>query len=677
MRPSLVTMTLVAALTSCASDGPSKTVDHQKKSEKKADPRARKYLLEQVDDTAIVQLYADGFDSLTKSDKLLCWHLYAAAVAGRDIYLDQRFAHNLAIRDLLEELWLHRQVLPPTTRAELERYTKLFWVHSGIHHNLSTRKMLLRLSEDQFRAALAAARKDGARLAEDVGDASALRRFAILTDPSTYVSVTDKSPGEHKDPLEESCNNLYHGVKTADLQGFTEQHPLNSRLARGEDGRLVEEVYRAGDDKQVPPGRYASQLREVIFHLRAAAIHAPSKTRVALDFLVQYLETGDPQDWRKWAIAWVKDNDSVVDTVNGFIEVYVDARGIKGAYEAIVSFRDAEKTRTIEQLAAMAPWFEQRMPWPDEFKKKDVKGISARAITVLVETGDSGPITPVGINLPNEEDIREQHGSKSVNLSNVVEAYEMAKVGGAVAEFSWTPAEAERAEKWAAFSGDMHTNLHEVVGHASGQSRPEVKNPAQILGQYYSTLEEARADLVGLYWIVDAELRTKGLVPSEDVALAEYESYARNALLQLRRVPKGGKVEEDHMRNRQLIVHWLIANSAGVKVDSRDGKTFYRVTSVDEFRAGCGRLLAEVMRIKATGDFKAGKKLVDEYGTKVDPKLHEEVLARVAKLKLPSVTGFVMPELRAVTNSAGEIVDVRVEHPCDLASQMLRWSGRR
>lgn len=670
MKPALVSTSLAVILSSCAHNQPAVATG-------KPDTKARKYLLEQVGDTAIVQLYADGFDQLAKNDKLLCWHLYAAAVAGRDIYLDQRFAHNLAIRDLLEELWLHRQVLEPATRAELERYTKLFWVHSGIHHNLSTQKLRLDLDEGKFRAALAAATKDGARFADEASEAGPGKLFAILTDPDSHASVTNKSPGDHKDPITESCNNLYSGVTTADLAGFTEKYALNSRLVKGSDGKLVEEIYRAGDGKRIPPGRYGKQLAKVVEHLRAAQPYAPPKTRQALDFLVQYLETGENEDWRKWAIAWVKDTDSVVDTVNGFIEVYVDARGIKGAYEAIVSFRDAEKTKAIEQLAAMAPWIEQRMPWADEFKKKDVKGISARAITVLVETGDSGPITPVGINLPNEEDIREKFGSKSVNLSNVVEAYEMAKVGGATAEFCWTPEEAARAEKWAALSGDMHTNLHEVVGHASGQSRAEVKNPAQILGQFYSTLEEARADLVGLYWIADPELNKRGLVPHPDVALAEYESYARNALLQLRRVPKGGKVEEDHMRNRQMIVHWLIANSDAIQVENRDGKTYYRVTSVAAFRKGCGILLAEVMRIKGTGDFKAGKQLVDQYGTKVEPQLHEQVLARIRKLGLPSVTGFVQPELRAITDATGAIVDVVVEHPCDLAAQMLRWSGRR
>jgi dipeptidyl-peptidase-3 len=632
----------------------------------------RRYLLEQVGDIAIVQLYADGFDQLTRDEKLLCYWLAQAAIAGRDVYIDQKFAHSLAIRDLLEELWLHRAEFADAVRAEVERYCKRFWVNNGIHHAVSTHKELLHLDRAQFEEACARAERAGAALP---AAAERQRLFSVLTDPATFASCTNKSPGDGKDPLLESCNNLYVGVSSKDLDGFAEQHALNSRLVKGRDGQLVEEVYRCGGPTQ-PAGRYAKELTRVVAALHRALPHAPPPTRAALEHLIRYYQTGANEDWRKFNVAWVADKDSTVDFVNGFVEVYLDARGQKGAFEGIVSFRDPVKTRAIATLAEAAPWFEARMPWADEWKKKDVKGISARAITVVIETGDSGPVTPVGINLPNENDIRRDHGSKSVNLGNVVDAYERSKTKGATEEFSWSADEAARAERFAATSGDIHTNLHEVIGHASGQSRPEVVDPMQRLGQYASTLEEARADLVGLYWIPDPKLKELGIVTHDEMPLAEYEAYARNALLQLRRVPKGGKLEEDHMRNRQLIVHWLLANDGGVQAATRDGKTYYRVTSVEAFRNGCGRLLAEVMRIKGTGDFKAGKELVDRYGTRVEPKLHEEVLARVAKLNLPSVTGFVQPELRAVTDEKGAIVDVVVEHPCDLAAQMLRWSGK-
>ncbi|MFO1078730.1 MAG: peptidase M49 [Planctomycetota bacterium] len=642
----------------------------------------RRYLLERVDKTAIVQLYADGFQGLPLRDKLLAYHLTQAAIAGRDIYIDQRFEYNLPLRWLLESLFLVKDRLPAEVATEVDRYCRLFWVNNGIHDNLSTRKVLLRLSWEQFEAACEVARRAGHALSftqlsplHELKDA-----YAVLTDPATHVSVTDKSTENDNDPLAASSNNLYRGLTSDDLErakraGFVERNGLNSRLVL-RDNRLFEEVFRCGN-RTVPPGRYADRIAAVNEHLRAALPFAPLPTRHALQRLIRYNETGSLDDWREFNIAWVADKDSTIDFTLGFIEVYLDPRGIKGGWEGIVSFRDAEKTKEIAALAAEAPWFEARMPWDERFRKADVKGISARAINVVTETGDSGPITPVGINLPNEADVRQQYGSKSVNLANVVDAYNHTTGAQSAHEFAWSAEEAARAERHAAAMDDLHTNLHEVVGHASGQVLAEIQNPAQRLGLFYSTLEEGRADLVGLYWIADAKLKEMGLVPDDDAVLAKYESYARNALVQLRRVPPGGRVEEDHMRNRQMIVHWLLANDGGVHVDHRDGKTFYVVESVAKFRDGCGRLLAEVMRIKAEGDFAGGKKLVETYGVRVDPALHPEVLARLARLDLPSVTGFVQPELRLVTDSSGNPTDVEVVHCQDIADQMLRWSHRR
>jgi dipeptidyl-peptidase-3 len=639
----------------------------------------RKYELARVDTAAIVQLYADGFDQLQLRDKILAYHLAQAAIAGRDICIDQRFAYALPIRHVLESLYLVKDELPAAVRAEVDRYTKLFWIHNGIHDNLTTRKELLRLSREQFDAAIATARARGHTIAaSQLGPAQSIDEiFAICTDPHTFTSVTDKSPEGGADPVAASCNNLYIGCTTADLDAFAERYGLNSRVVKRQDGTLEEQVYRCGDGKDVPPGLYADRIAAVNAHLRDALPFAPAPTRKALELLIRYNETGEPDDWRNFNIAWVQDKDSVVDFALGFIEVYLDVRGIKGAWQAVISFRNEEKTHEIAALAQQTQWFEDHMPWEERFKKPEVKGISARAISVITETGDCGPITPIGVNLPNEADIRRDYGSKSVNLSNVVEAYDKTSGKGSAQEFAFTPEEAARAARYAAAMDDLHTNLHEVVGHASGQVLDSVPNPAQILGTYYSTLEEGRADLVGLYWIADQKLKDMGLVPNDDAVLAKYEAYSRNALLQLRRVPAGGKIEEDHMRNRQLIVHWLLHNSDAIAVEQRDGKVYYRVTSIGAYRDGCGKLLAEVMRIKATGDFKAGKSLVETYGTKVDPALREQVVARLAALHLPSVTGFVQPELRATTDAAGKITDVLVWYPLDLADQMLRWSGRR
>ncbi|MEZ5965999.1 MAG: prolyl oligopeptidase family serine peptidase [Planctomycetota bacterium] len=634
---------------------------------------ARDNVLERVDDVQVLQLFADGFEELDLDDKLLCYHLAQAAIAGRDICIDQRYRHNLAIKDLLEELYLHKEALPADLQAEVARYTKAFWIHNGIHHNYSTDKMLLHLSRDQLRLA---ARLVAARGGRMPNEAEVDRLHAILTDPNRDRSVTDKASGEGKDALVASCNNLYVDVTTADLQGFEERYPLNSRLVK-RDGKLIEEVYRAGDGS-VPPGLYAKQIEAIVGHLTEALAYAPPKTKSALEKLIRYYRTGEPADWRAFNIAWVQDNDSVVDNVNGFVEVYLDARGQKGAWQGLVSFKNKVKTRDIEALAAQAQWFENHMPWAAEFKKKDVKGISARAISVICETGDVGPITPIGVNLPNEADIRQEYGSKSVNLANVVEGYNLAsKGGGAAGEFAWDAAEVARAKRWLGIVDDIHTNLHEVVGHASGQVRAEVTNPAQRLGVYYSTLEEGRADLVGLYWIGHDEAIARGFSPSAEAALAQYEAYARNALVQLRRVALGKKVEEDHMRNRQMVVHWLLANATdAVRKETRAGKTYYRVLDRDAFREGCGRLLAEVMRIKATGDFKAGKALVETYGTQIDRGLHEEVLGRLKALNMPALSAFVQPELRLVQDPAGKVTDVVVHYPMDLGTQMLRWSGR-
>jgi len=644
--------------------------------EPQTEAQARKYQLDRVDKTVVVQLYADGFEALSLKDKMLAYHLSQAAIAGRDIYLDQRFEYALPLRWILESLWLVREDLPKAVADEVSRYCKLFWIHSGIHDNLTTKKVPLKLSREQFLAACETAKAKGHSMSsKELAPINDLEHaYKIMTDPETYVSVTDKSTEDGNDPVAASCNNFYVGVTTADLEGFTEKNGLNSRLVK-KDGELVEEIYRCGDGKDIPPGRYADEIAKINEHLRDALAYAPAPTKKAIEKLIRYNQTGSMEDWREFNIAWVQDNDSTIDFILGFIEVYVDARGMKGSWESVVSFRDEVKTKNIAKLAVEAPWFEARMPWDEKFKKADVKGISARAISVVTETGDSGPITPIGINLPNEADVREQYGSKSVNLANVVETYNFVKAAGSLGEFSFTPEEEERARLYSAAMGDMHTNLHEVVGHASGQLMPEIKNPAQRLGLYYSTLEEGRADLVGLYWIADQKMKDLGFVPNDDAVLAKYEAYARNALVQLRRVPLGERVEEDHMRNRQLVILWLLDNKSGIHVENKDGKTFYVVDSAEKFREGCGKLLAEIMRIKAEGDFKAGKELVEKYGIKIDADLHKEVLDRMDKLNLPSTTGFVQPELRLVMED-GKPKDVEVHHCMDLADQMLRWSGR-
>ena len=634
----------------------------------------RPYLLEQIDDAAVVQLYADGFEALTLTEKILVWHLYQAAIAGRDIYYDQRHRHSLAIRHLLEEILTHAEGIPAATLAEITRYTKLFWINSGPYNNLTARKFLLDLDRPRLVAAAETAVGNGADLALDSGESvtDRVERFArMFFDPDFELMVTNKTPGEGGDILESSANNLYDGVSMADLEGFTERHQLNARLAK-RDGRLVEEVYKVG-------GLYDAQIRRIVGHLNDARRFAPAPLERSLGALVTYYETGEDADREAFDIAWVQNRDSSVDTMNGFIEVYMDARGMKGAWEAVVYYANHEKTDKIRTLAAHAQWFEDHLPVAEPYRKPKVQGVSVMAIEVVIETGDSGPVTPIGVNLPNDQRIREDHGSKSVTLSNVLDAYERSMPDSYRQEFAWDSAEVERAKRWGAFAGELTTEIHEVLGHGSGRMVTGDATPQDLLKEQYSALEESRADLVALYFVADPHLAVLGLVPAEEqqaIVQTEYEAYARNALVQLRRVRIGTQLEEDHMRNRQAIVHWLLANTRAIDVRRRDGKTYFVVADCDRFRSGVTTLLAEVQRIKSEGDYEAAKELFETYGVHFDPDMRDEVVARVDHLNLPSYTGFVMPKLEPVIDRSGAIADVRISYPCDLTTQMLEYSGR-
>ncbi len=642
---------------------------------KPATAAERKYLLERVDDAAVVQLYADGFAELPLKEKTLIWHLYQAAIAGRDIFYDQRYAHSLEMRDVLEAILSHKGGdVDSATFADVERYTKLFWLNSGPYNNLTARKFVLTCTPEAFAAAALAAQKAGAVFPLKSGetlDGLLARLKPLFFDPNVEPMVTNKTPPHGQDILATSANNLYVGVTMKDLEGFKEAHPLNSRVVK-RDGQIVEEVYRVG-------GRYGKAIDAIVQHLSAAKPYATEAMATALDALIKFYKTGDTADREAYDIAWVQDKASPVDTINGFIEVYLDSRGIKGAWEALVFYVNREKTSEIQKIAANAQWFEDHMPWDPKFRKEGVKGITANAIDVVIETGDSGPITPVGINLPNDQQIREHYGSKSVSLSNVNEAYDKSTLPEFRSEFSWTPEEAARAEKWNALAGELTTNMHEVIGHASGKVDEKLNgSPQNHLKEQYSALEEARADLVALYFLPDAKLVEVGLLDKttqNDVVRAEYENYTRNALVQLRRVRQGTQIEEDHMRNRQMIVQWLMANTKAIEIKTRDGKTFYSMVDPSAFRDGVGRLLAEVQRIKAEGDYAAAKQLFEKYGVHFDPKLRDEVVGRVERLHLPSYTGFVMPRLEAVKGHGDAISDVKISYPQDLTTQMMEYSA--
>jgi dipeptidyl-peptidase-3 len=638
-------------------------------------PDGRPYLLERVDDAAVVQLYADGFNELAPRERTLVYHLSRAALAGRDIYYDQRYAPSLEMRDVLEAVLTHAENVDADTLARVHHYAKLFWLNSGPHNGQTARKFVLRCEREAFEAAVRAAANDGARLPLTRGETldELLARLApCFFDPEFDASITSKSPGGGRDILTMSANNLYDGVTLADIESFRERYPLNSRLVK-RDGRLVEEVYRVG-------GRYGRDIGEIVRHLEAALPYATPAMAEALGALVRAYRTGEAADRDAYDVAWVKDRDSPVDTINGFVEVYLDARSVKGAWGSMVFYVNHAKTAAIRALARHAQWFEDHMPWDQKYRKADVTGISASAIDIVVESGDSGPLTPIGVNLPNDERVRERHGSKSILLVNVMEAYERSLPASYWAEFSWTREEAERAATWGDEASELATSLHEVIGHGSGQADPALATSASAaLREYYSTVEETRADLVALYFVTHPVLAELGIVEAEhqaEIACAEYEAFARNALVQLRRVREGTTLEEDHMRNRQLVVRWLMKHTHAVQERWRDGKTFYVVTDVRGFHDGVGRLLAEVQRIKSQGDFAAAKSLVDAYGTHFDPALRDDIVARVQRVDQPSNTGFVMPHLEPVHGPDGQVANVRISYPLDLTRQMLEYAGK-
>ena len=641
---------------------------------------SRKYLLDRVGDVAIVQLYVDGFDQLSVNDKALIYHLSQAAIAGRDIYIDQRYRYSLRIRALLEPVLTHSDGISKETVNAIRNYMKLFWVNNGPHSALTAQKNLLECSSSALTDAVERAIKNGARMPAEGDALSSLMKELepVFFDPTFETHVTQKSPSENVDILTASANNLYAGVTTDDLDGFEEQYPLNSQLAKSADGKLVENVYRSGLDNHIPPGLYADEITEVITHLEAAIPFATPKQARALGALIHYYRTGDPLDFYGYNIAWVADKDSPVDTINGFIEVYMDARGIKGSWEAAVYFNDPIKMDMIRKFADNAQWFEDHMPYDERFRKENVKGISAKAIQVVMETGDSGPVTPIGINLPNDATIRQRYGSKSVSLSNVMEAYEKASTRSARAEFCFDEAEFKRADQWKSIALALEVNMHEVIGHASGQVNDGI-DPAVAIKEYYSALEEGRADLVALYFIGHPKLIELGLVDDQDdlkeMQLAAYEAYTRNVMTQLRRIKTGTTIEEDHMRNRQMIVSWLAANTSAIKVEIRDGKTFFRVADVNQWHQGVGQLLAEVQRIKSEGDRASAKRLMEDHAININVELRDEVLERYAGLDQPAYSGFVQPELTPIKDDQGNITDVEISYPQDLESQMLRWSG--
>lgn len=637
---------------------------------------------EKFGDSQVLRYQVPGFDGLSLSQKKLAYYLYQAAQSGRDIIYDQKYKHNLAIRRTVEAvLKNHKGDKGDANYDKLVTYAKQIWFARGVHHDYSGRKFVPAFDKAWFVEQVKACPPTSLPLLEgETVDALLTKLDGPIFDANLDSKRVNQDDGV--DLVADSANNFYEGVTQKEVERFyaskidkKDRRPiswgLNSKLVK-ENGKLVEKPWKAG-------GMYGAAIEQIVGWLeKASTVAENDKQKKAIDLLVEYYKTGDLKKFDEYSIAWVADTDSRLDFINGFIEVYGDAAGYRGSFESVVSLKDLEASKRIATIGGAAQWFEDNSPIDDAHKKKNVVGISAKVITVITESGDASPTTPIGINLPNANWIRAEHGSKSVNLGNIVFAYdEAAKGGGLTQEFALTSDEVERYKKYGSIGHILEVDMHEVIGHASGVINDGVGTPKETLKSYASTLEEARADLVALYYIMDKKLVDMGLMESLDVGKAAYEAYIRNGLMvQLARLAPGDNVEEAHMRNRQMIAAWAYEKGQADKVIERvekDGKTYFRVNDYDKLRALFGQLLRETQRIKSEGDYEAGKALVETYGVKVDPKLHAEVLERYGKLGVMPYKGFINPRLVPV-RSGDEITDVKVEYPDDFMAQQLEYA---
>jgi dipeptidyl-peptidase-3 len=639
----------------------------------------RRYLIEQIGSVAIVQFYADGFDKLTPKQRLLAYYLAEAGIAGDPIYTDEISPYGLELKQLLEGIWTHPQGIDAAVLEKLRRYTKLVWVNHGNYDLDSTQKFLPEFTSAELRAAAHRALRNGANFGKNSAaalDVELKRLEQPIFDPNYRPVLTAKNPPPGQDILTASANNLYENVALAEVEKFRGTHGLNSRIVK-RGGKIMEEVWRAGTpDGKVPPGRYAASLRRTIANLeKAAAVAEPAQADV-IRKLIRYYQTGEKSDWYAYNIAWVK-AATTVDAINGFIEQYLDPRSEKGAYESVVSFVDFDQTKLMRDFAANAQYFESRAPWRDAFKKQNVNPPVANVITVVSETGESGPISPAGINLPNEQDIRQQYGTKSVLLFNVSGAFVAATGEKAVQEFAATEEEKERARKYRIRARNLLVAMHEVIGHGSGKVSDKLQgDPRAYLKEYYSALEEARADLVALWNFPDPKLAQMGVTGQDEVMKAAYDGEARQALGILARYPTGDQIQEDHDRGTQMIVHYLMDRFGCIEAVTRDAKVYLRVTDYEKMHQGVGELLAELMRIKAEGDYNAMKKLMDTYGVKLDPAWRDQVVERTRRISLPTRAAFISPLVEPVRDAAGKIMDARIRHTQDFAEVMLDYSRK-
>ena len=639
------------------------------------------YTVEQFADLQILRYRVPGFEDLSLKQKELVYYLTEAALQDRDILFDQNGKYNLTIRRMLEAVYTGYKgdKNTPDFKA-MEVYLKRVWFSNGIHHHYGSEKFVPGFTPEFFRQAVQSVDAATLPLAEgQTVEQLCEEVFPVIFDPTVMPKRVNQAAGE--DLVLTSACNYYDGVTQQEAEDFYNalknpqdetpvSYGLNSRLVK-EDGKIQEKVWKVG-------GLYGQALEKIVYWLKKAeGVAETPEQKAVIAKLMEFYETGDLKTFDEYAILWVKDLNSRIDFVNGFTESYGDPLGMKASWESLVNFKDLEATQRTELISGNAQWFEDHSPVDGQFKKEKVKGVSAKVITAAILAGDLYPATAIGINLPNANWIRSHHGSKSVTIGNITDAYNKAAHGnGFNEEFVYSDAELQLIDKYADVTDELHTDLHECLGHGSGKLLPGVDPDA--LKAYGSTIEEARADLFGLYYVADPKLVELGLTPSADAYKAQYYTYLMNGLMtQLVRIEPGNNVEEAHMRNRQLIARWVYEKGAAEKVVElvkKDGKTYVVINDYEKVRDLFGRLLAEIQRIKSTGDYAGAHDLVEAYAVKVDPALHAEVLERYKKLNLAPYKGFVNPKYEVVTDADGTITDVTVTYDEGYAEQMLRYS---
>jgi len=652
-------------------------------SEKQTTPEMDKfpYTVDRFADIEILRYRVPDFESLSLQQKELIYYLSEAALSGRDILYDQNNKYNLCVRRTLEAVYEnYRGDRQSEEFKNFITYLKQVWMGNGIHHHYSEDKFVPKFSADFFADAVKGINAEDLPLEKGETPDDLIRKLTpVIFDPTVFPKRTNQADGV--DLLLTSAVNFYEGVTQAEAEEFYGRmknpndstpvsYGLNSKLVK-ENGVLVEKTYKLG-------GMYGKAIEQIVFWLnKAVSVAENDRQRDVIQSLIKFYESGNLKTYDEYCIKWVQDTASLVDFVNGFTETYADPLGLKGSWESIVNFKNLASTKRTETISKNAQWFENHSPIDNRFKKENVKGITAKVVTAAILAGDCYPSTPIGINLPNSDWIRHDYGSKSVTIENITEAYDRASLGnGFNEEFMWSDVERERAKKYGSLTNNLHTDLHECLGHGSGKLLPGV-DPNRLKA-YGSTIEEARADLFGLYYVADPKMIELGLLPDNEAYKAEYYQYIMNGLLtQLTRVQTGKNIEEAHMRNRQLIARWVYEKGLPDKVielKKRDGKTYVVINDYEKLRILFGKLLAEIQRIKSTGDYQGAKVLVENYGVKVDPVIHMEILERYEKLNLAPYRGFVNPVYKAVKNADGEISDVQISYDENYVEQQLRYS---